>query len=188
MAKRGLLNRIETSEVLGTTVSNVRKLEKKGLLTNKPDASGRARYTRYSVDRLAIARGAKQPRRTQGQIDADVFRLLREGKSPGEIVEATKITMAKFRELYAVHKDGFRAVDESLAAEEEDISRELHERQMEEMEDAFQRRREKSATDEQHQAQELAEIEKALRERYGDLWGDDGEKMPESEGTKGRKK
>lgn len=173
MSKRVLLSRVETSEALGTSISNVRKMEKRGLLTNRPDSSGRARYSRYAVEQLARERGVKPARRTRGEVDAEVFRMLREGKAPHEIVEALKISMARFRELYAVFKGGTKAVDESIVAEEEGLSLALHEQQMAEMEEAFQQRREKDAVTDEQQAQDLAGIEEALRERFGDLWGED---------------
>jgi hypothetical protein len=187
MAK--LLTRDQTAKKLGTSKSNVRRLEKDGVLKNSPDARGHARYSRYAVDQLARARGVKQPRRTQGQVEAEVFRLLREGKSPGDVVEATQITMVKFRELYAVHKGGIRAIEESLAAEadeDERAARELDEQQTKEMDEAFSERRAKFDVDENVRPQmtephELAEIERALRERYPDLWSAGSETTIEPE-------
>ena len=180
MAKR-FVSRKKAAAMLKMSVSNVRRLEIKGDLPSDPDTKGNARYSRYLVEKMARQRGISA--KLSDEQVARVFELLKAGKKFAEIVIETRFNADEVERAVRRYHLGFDPFEEKRRVEEEEERElsELHAQQMAEMERAFQERREKSrlldeAEERAHlEAQELADFDEALLERFGNIWGDDGD-------------
>jgi DNA-binding transcriptional MerR regulator len=94
---RTLLRRSEVAALLGVHISTIRRMEGKRLSPVR-NHDGVHYFDRREVEELAAERGRET--KPSGQLAARVYKLLREGKTIGEIVFDTELSPVEVRALF----------------------------------------------------------------------------------------
>jgi DNA-binding transcriptional MerR regulator len=95
--RRTLLRRSEVAALLGVHISTIRRMEGKRLRPVR-DGEGVHYFDRREVEELAAKRGRET--KPSGRLAARVYKLLREGKTIGEIVFETELCPEEVRALF----------------------------------------------------------------------------------------
>jgi hypothetical protein len=139
MQKRARVTRREAAQILGISVSYVRKLCAQRKLTFEPDRFGTFQADREQIETFARERGTRVT--TNGVLAARVFALFKVERAFADIVMETNEDPAKIQELRERYDAGFAyGKQEAKVAADERRQRE-HEKEMREMDAEIERRR-----------------------------------------------